>query len=166
MRKTQKLTLTAMFVALGTLTSHTFYIPLGIVKAFPIQHVINVLSAVLLGPFYAVAQAFCVSLMRNMMGTGSIFAFPGSMLGALLAGVLFAKTKKTGMAFAGEVVGTGILGAIAGYPIAALFIGQEASLFGFIPAFITSSLIGSGIAFVLLKVFQRNRVIERASAKG
>ncbi|WP_053367647.1 energy coupling factor transporter S component ThiW [Bacillus sp. FJAT-27245] len=164
MRKTQKLTITAMFVAIGTLTSHTFYIPLGIVKAFPIQHLINVLSAVLLGPYYAVAQAFCVSLMRNMMGTGSIFAFPGSMLGALLAGYLFAKAKKAGMAFAGEVVGTGILGGIASYPIAALFIGQEASLFGFIPAFITSSLVGSGIAFVLLKIFQRNRVIEKASS--
>ncbi|OCA81614.1 energy coupling factor transporter S component ThiW [Bacillus sp. FJAT-27225] len=158
MKQTQKLTLTAMFIALGTLTSHLFYIPLGIVKAFPIQHVMNVLSAVLLGPYYAVAQALGVSLLRNMMGTGSVFAFPGSMLGALLAAYFYKKTRSVGMAFSGEVIGTGILGAFASYPIALLFIGKEATLFGFMPAFITSSFVGAAIGFAVLKVIERTRV--------
>ena len=38
MGKTQKLTLTAMMVAIGTLTSHMFYIPIGFAKVFPMQH--------------------------------------------------------------------------------------------------------------------------------
>lgn len=156
MRNTQKLTLTAMMVAIGTLTSHMLFIPLGIVKVFPVQHFINVLSAVLLGPYYAIAQAFGISLLRNLMGTGSVFAFPGSMIGALLAAYLFKKTKKMGYAFAGEVVGTGILGAIACYPIAILFLGKEAALFGLVPAFLVSSLAGAAIGFVLLKVFMKN----------
>ena len=156
MRNTQKLTLTAMMVAIGTMTSHMLFIPLGIVKVFPVQHFINILSAVLLGPYYAIAQAFGVSLLRNLMGTGSVFAFPGSMIGALLAAYFYKKTKKIGFAFAGEVVGTGIIGAIASYPIAVLFLGQEAAVFGFIPAFLASSLAGATLGFVLLKVFLKN----------
>lgn len=154
MRHTQKLTLTAMMMAIGTLTM--LFIPLGIVKVFPVQHFINVLSAVLLGPYYAVAQALGISLLRNMMGTGSVFAFPGSMIGALLAAYLYKKTKKMEFAFAGEVVGTGIIGAIASYPIATLFLGKEAALFGMVPAFLASSLAGAAIGFVLLKVFMKN----------
>ncbi|MEW9051990.1 MAG: energy coupling factor transporter S component ThiW [Neobacillus sp.] len=158
MKKTQKLTLTAMFIAIGTLTSNLLFIPIGVTKLFPVQHFLNVLSAVLLGPYYAVAQAFGVSLLRNLMGTGSIFAFPGSMVGALLASLLFLKTKKLSLAFTGEVIGTGIFGAMLSYPIATLFLGREATLFGFIPLFIFSSFAGALIGFIILVVFFKNRV--------
>ncbi|WP_071394904.1 energy coupling factor transporter S component ThiW [Bacillus tuaregi] len=160
MNKTLKLTMTAMFVAIGTLTSHLIYIPIGFTKVFPIQHFLNVLSAVLLGPAYAVLQAFAVSLIRNLMGTGSIFAFPGSMIGALLAGYLFMKTKKLAFAFTGEIVGTGILGGLACYPIATLLLGQKAALFGFIPAFLVSSLAGSLIGLILLSMMLKNPAIK------
>nr|WP_263327456.1 energy coupling factor transporter S component ThiW [Neobacillus sp. Marseille-Q6967] len=158
MRKTQKLTLTAMMIAIGTFTSNLLFIPVGFTKLFPVQHFLNVLSAVLLGPYYAVAQAFGVSLLRNMMGTGSIFAFPGSMVGALLAALLYQKTKKLSFAFIGEVFGTGILGAVISYPIAMLFLGQEATLFGFIPLFIFSSFAGGLIGFIILTVFVKKKV--------
>lgn len=159
MNNTRKLTLTAMFIAIGTLSSNLLYIPVGFTKIFPVQHFLNVLSAVLLGPYYAVAQAFCVSLLRNMMGTGSIFAFPGSMVGALLASLLFLKTRKISFAFIGEVIGTGIIGAILCYPIATLFLGQKATLFGFIPLFIFSSFGGALIGLVILKVFLSKKVL-------
>jgi energy coupling factor transporter S component ThiW len=158
MRKTHKLTLTAMMIAIGTLTSNVLFIPIGVTKVFPIQHFLNVLSAVLLGPFYAVAQALCVSILRNIMGTGSIFAFPGSMIGALLAGLLFMKTRKIYMAFFGEVIGTGILGAILCYPIATLLMGQEAALFGFIPLFIFSSIAGALIGAMILSIFLKKKI--------
>ncbi|CAM3961855.1 energy coupling factor transporter S component ThiW [Mesobacillus zeae] len=162
MDKTRKLTFTAMLVAIGTLSSHVFYIPAGFTKLFPVQHLINVVSAVLLGPAYAVGQAFCTSLLRNLMGTGSLFAFPGSIIGALLAALLFAKTKKLYMAFIGETIGTGILGAIASYPIAVILLGKEATLFGFIPMFIFSSLAGALLGCLLLGVFAKNKVLDRA----
>lgn len=145
-----------MMIAIGTLTSNVFFIPIGFTKVFPIQHFMNVLSAVLLGPYYAVAQALCVSILRNLMGTGSIFAFPGSMIGAFLAAFLFKKTNKIVMAFVGEVIGTGIIGAMVCYPVATLLLGKEASLFGFIPAFIFSSIAGALIGYTLLKIFLRN----------
>ncbi|KAA9023636.1 energy coupling factor transporter S component ThiW [Niallia endozanthoxylica] len=166
MNKTLKLTMTAMFVAIGTLTSHLIYIPIGFTKVFPIQHFLNVLSAVLLGPAYAVLQAFSVSLLRNMMGTGSIFAFPGSMIGALLAAFLFAKTKKLSFAFTGEIIGTGILGGLACYPIATLLLGQEAALFGFIPAFMVSSFAGSLFGFIMLSIMLKNPSIKSFQQKN
>ncbi|MEH7746441.1 energy coupling factor transporter S component ThiW, partial [Neobacillus drentensis] len=159
MKKTHKLTLTAMMIAIGTLSSNLFYIPIGFTKVFPIQHFLNVLSAVLLGPYYAVAQAFGVSLLRNLMGTGSLFAFPGSMVGALLASLLFWKTRKLYLAFIGEVIGTGILGAMLSYPIATLLLGQKATLFGFIPLFIFSSFAGALIGFIILTVFLRKKLL-------
>lgn len=161
MQKTYKLTLTAMFVALGTTVSSLIFIPVGIVKAFPVQHILNVVSAVLLGPYYAVAQAFTISLLRNLMGTGTIFAFPGSMIGALLAGYMYIKTKKMFLAAGGEIVGTGVIGAVFCYPIAVLFLGQEAALFGFIPSFIASSFVGGAIGLVLLRALQNNKVFDR-----
>ncbi|MBS4211332.1 energy coupling factor transporter S component ThiW [Neobacillus rhizophilus] len=158
MKKTYKLTLTAMMIAMGTLSSNLVVIPIGFTKVFPMQHFLNVLSGVLLGPYYAVAQAFCVSLLRNMMGTGSLFAFPGSMVGAFLAGLLFWKTRKIYFAVIGEVIGTGILGALLSYPIATLILGQKATLFGFIPLFIFSSFAGALLGFVILTIFLRKKV--------
>lgn len=161
MKKTQKLTLTAMLIAIGTLTSNVLFIPLGVTKLFPMQSFINVLTAVMLGPYYALAEAFCISVLRNILGTGSIFAFPGSIIGALLAAILFKKTNKLFMAFFGEVVGTGIFGAIACYPISILLLGKQATLFGFIPLFIFSALGGALIGLLVLAVFMKNSAVAR-----
>jgi energy coupling factor transporter S component ThiW len=168
MGKTQKLTLAAMMAAVGTLTGSMLYIPLGFAKAFPIQHMLNVLSAVLLGPYYAVAQALCISLLRNLMGTGSVFAFPGSMAGALIAALLYSRTKKLSMAFTGEVIGTGIIGALLSYPIAVWILGQKAALFGFIPLFIFSSIIGALLGILVLAILAKKRapIFEGFQNKG
>lgn len=159
MNTTKKLTITAFIAAITTVSSSLIYIPVGFAKIFPIQHFANVLSAVLLGPWYAVIQAFLSSTLRNMLGTGSIFAYPGSMIGAFLAAIFYSKTRKLGFAAFGEVVGTGILGAMATYPIAVLLLGQEATLFGFVPAFIFSSIAGALMGYGLLKVMVRNKAL-------
>ena len=159
MPKIHKLTMTALLTAITSITSSMLYIPIGFAKIFPIQHLVNLLSAVLLGPWYAVMQAFLSSTIRNMLGTGSVFAYPGSMIGAFLAAILYAKTKKIGLAATGEVIGTGILGAMATYPIAVLFLGQEATVFGLIPAFAISSVTGALLGYGLLKILIRNQVV-------
>lgn len=158
MNKTKKITYTAIIAAITTVCSSIVVIPLGFAKVFPIQHFANVLSAVLLGPWYAVLQAFLTSTLRNMMGTGSLFAYPGSMIGAFLAAILYKKTKKLEFAALGEVFGTGVLGAMATYPIAILFMGQEAALFGLVPAFTLSSFVGSLMGYALLKAFVKKNV--------
>lgn len=160
MNKTKKMTLTALIAALTTVSSSFIYIPIGFAKVFPIQHLANLLSAVLLGPWYAVIQAFLSSTIRNLLGTGSLFAYPGSVIGALFAALLFAKTNKIGYAAIGEVTGTGILGAMATYPIATLLLGQDATLFGLMPAFTISSLTGALLGYGLMKILIKNKVID------
>lgn len=149
--KTQNLTLAAILIAIATLTAHVIYIPAGVAKCFPMQHTVNVLSAVLLGPWYAVAIAFLTSLLRNILGTGSLLAFPGSMFGAFLAGMLYQKTGEQYLASLGEVVGTGILGAIAAFPLAKFIVGQDVAVFFYIVPFLASTIGGTVIANLLLK---------------
>lgn len=146
---TKHLVLAGLMTAIGVVSS-TFYIPFGVAKCFPVQHLINVLAAVLLGPAYAVGMAFSTSLIRNLMGTGSLLAFPGSMIGAFLAAWLFKRTKKTMMAFIGEVIGTGVLGSLCAYPVAAFILGKEVALFTFVIPFGISTLVGSVVAYGVL----------------
>lgn len=152
----RKVTITAMIAALTTITSHLLFIPVGFTRIFPVQHFANIVTAVLLGPVYALAQALIVSIIRNIAGTGSVFAFPGSMIGAFLAGWLYSRTKRMSFAFFGEVVGTGLFGAMVAYPIATLFLGQETALFALVPAFAISSIVGAILGYVLLKTLQKN----------
>ena len=159
MSHTKKLTMTALLAAVTSISNSLIFIPIGFAKVFPIQHLVNLLSAVLLGPAYAVMQAFLSSTIRNILGTGSVFAYPGSMIGAFLAAILYSKTKQIGLSAIGEVIGTGILGAIATYPIAVLLLGKEATLFGLIPAFTISSITGALMGYGLLKILIRKRVV-------
>ena len=149
--QTRKLTAAALLTAIGTLSAHLVYIPAGVSKCFPVQHAINVMGAVLLGPDYAVAVAFVISCLRNLLGTGSLLAFPGSMCGALLAGLAYSRWKQLPAAMAGEVFGTGIIGGLAAWLIASLVLGSNAAAWFFIPPFLISTAGGSIIAGLLLK---------------
>lgn len=156
----RKLTLSSLLVAIGVVSGHLIYIPLGIARVFPVQHGINLLMGVLFGPLPGVSVAFLISLIRNILGTGSLLAFPGSMIGAFLAGYLYQKTKKQFVALLGEVFGTGILGALISYPIAAFFLGKEATLFFFVVPFLLSSLVGAIAGWILLKVIIKTKVLD------
>jgi energy coupling factor transporter S component ThiW len=151
MHKTHKVVGSGLLVAIGVLLGSNFYIPIGVAKAFPIQHVINVIAAVIFGPAYAVMCAFAISLLRNLMGTGSLLAFPGSMIGAFLAGIFYLKTRRHLAACLGEVIGTGLIGSLAAYPIAKWFLGMDHGALYFVIPFATSSLVGALLGAVLLK---------------
>lgn len=137
--------LTAVAVALSG-----FSIPIGASRCFPIQHLCNVLAGVFLGPAYGVGMAFCTSLIRNLMGTGSLLAFPGSMVGACLCAYSYRYVGTLWSAYAGEVFGTGILGGILCYPVAAFLMGKEVALFAYVVPFLMSTLCGTGLAAVLI----------------
>lgn len=152
MTQTKKIVLTALFCGIALISSSFLSIPLGPIRAFPIQHTINVLLAVLLGTKYAVSGAFIVALLRNILGLGTIFAFPGSLVGALIAGIVYKKSNKLTLAAIGETFGTGIIGSLLCYPIAIFILGREATLFFVMPSFLASALIGAIISLALLKV--------------
>ena len=109
----------ALLVAAGVLLSPLFSFPLGVTRAFPLQHMINIFLAVLCGTRFSTSAAFGTALIRNILGTGSLLAFPGSMIGAFLSGYLYSKTQKLWCAVLGEFVGTSIIGGLVSYPIAA-----------------------------------------------
>ena len=88
----KKLALAGMLCALCVVGS-VFSFPMFGSKCAPIQHMVNVTCAVLLGPWWGVGVAFVASLLRNLLGLGSLMAFPGSMFGALLCGLVYHKTK-------------------------------------------------------------------------
>lgn len=160
--KTKKITVSAMLIAIGVVAGNVIYIPVGASKCFPVQHTINVLSAVLLGPWYGVANAFCISLLRNFMGTGSLLAFPGSMVGAFLSGMVYQVTKNNFAAAAGEIVGTGILGSLLAVPIAILIMGKEVGAFLYIVPFLMSTIGGSIIAVLILQSRQFVKVAKKS----
>ncbi|MCD7874832.1 MAG: energy coupling factor transporter S component ThiW [Acidaminococcaceae bacterium] len=149
--KIHKLTFSGAAGAIGTLSAHLIYIPAGVSKCFPVQHAINVLGAVILGPGYATAVAFVISCLRNMFGTGSLLAFPGSMIGACLAGLCYSRFGTVKAAIAGEIFGTGILGGLAAWVFARFFLGSAVVAWFFIPPFLISTVGGSIIAGLILK---------------
>lgn len=156
--KTKKLVVSGMLAAL-TVCLSGFYIPVGASKCFPIQHLVNVLSAVLLGPWWGVGIAFCASLIRNLLGTGTLLAFPGSMVGALLCGLVYDRTKKLLPTCAAEIVGTGILGGLLAYPVAVYLMGKEAALFAYVLPFLVSTTGGTLMAALLLGILSRTKAL-------
>ena len=150
-KTTQKIVLSWILIAIATVLG-TFSIPVIGAKASPVQHFVNVIAGITLGPVYGVACAFVAALLRNILGTGSLLAFPGSMVGVFLAALLYKKFKKIELAVIGEVIGTGIIGALLAYPVATVLLGKEVALFVYVIPFSLSSIIGSIIAYIILKV--------------
>ena len=136
-------------------------------KCAPVQHMVNVLCAVLLGPWYGVAVAFVASLLRNLLGLGSLMAFPGSMCGALLCGILYHKTKNLLATLAGEVFGTGIIGGLLAWPVAVFLMGKAAgdiAFYAYIVPFLVSTVGGSIIAGVVLIALEKNSTLKKMQA--
>ncbi|KKB39119.1 energy coupling factor transporter S component ThiW [Bacillus thermotolerans] len=151
MNSLQRLAYMALFTAIAVFGSSFIWFPAGIAKAYPVQHAVNVIAGVLLGPGPAVVIAFVTGLIRNIMGTGSLLAFPGGMIGAFLAGYIYRKTKQKWSASVGEIIGSGVLASLFSVPFAKVFMGSSAGAFFFMPPFLVSSVSGSIIGYVLVK---------------
>ena len=162
---TLKLALTSMLIAVAVVGS-MFSFPIFGSRCAPIQHMVNIICAVFLGPGYGVCAACITSLLRNLFGLGSLLAFPGSMIGALFCGIVYAKTKNLLLTLAAEIIGTGIVGGLCAYPVAVLFMGQSAAgiaFYAFVIPFLISTVCGSIIAGVLISALEKSggmRVME------
>lgn len=168
--KIRKLTLAAMLSALAVVCS-PLSIPVGTSRCFPVQHMVNILGGVFLGPWYSAGMAFVTSLVRNLMGTGTILAFPGSICGALVGGFAYKYSQKLSFAYLGELFGTSVIGGIMAYPLAVYVLGKEAALFGFVLPFFISSAGGTIIAVFLVAALKKTKIPdmvlnEKVSRKG
>ena len=156
--QTLRITVAAILCAVAVVGSMVSFPVFGS-KCSPVQHMVNVLCAVLLGPWYGLGAAFIASLLRNLLGLGSLLAFPGSMCGALLCGLIYKKFGKIIPTLVAEVFGTGVIGGLLAYPIAIAFMGVSAAnvaFYAYIVPFLISTVAGSLIAGVLVLALQRN----------
>ncbi|MBQ9010659.1 MAG: energy coupling factor transporter S component ThiW [Clostridia bacterium] len=163
---TLRLALAGILVAVAVVGSLLSFPVLGS-KCAPVQHMVNVFCAILLGPGYGVGVAFLASLLRNLLGLGSLMAFPGSMCGALLSGLVYRYTKKVIPTAVGEIIGTGIIGGLLAYPIAISFMGVSAAnvaFYAYIVPFLISTVVGSVIAAVVALALKRSGALNSLTA--
>ena len=157
-----KIALMGMFTAVAVVGS-LLQFPVFGSQCAPVQHMVNVLCAVLLGPGYGVVVAFAASLLRNLFHLGSLLAFPGSMCGALLCGLVYWKTKNLPATLVGEVFGTGIIGGLLSYPIAITFMGKVAGSIGYtayVVPFLISTVAGSILAGSLVTALEKGGALK------
>lgn len=143
-----KLIMLSMMVALGVVISPI----LRIEGMCPMAHFINIVCAVLLGPWYALLCATMIGVIRmTLMGIPPL-ALTGAVFGAVLSGLFYQMSKgKLLWAVAGEVIGTGIIGAIVSYPVMAFIMGKAGLTWLFyVPLFTMGTLIGGTIAYIFL----------------
>ena len=160
--QTKKICMAGILCAVAVVGS-LFSFPVFGSKCAPVQHMVNILCAVLLGPAYGVGAAFIASLIRNLFGLGSLLAFPGSMFGALLCGIAYKYSKKLWITLIGEVFGTGILGGLCAYPIAILFMGKNAgdiAFYAYVVPFLISTVGGAILAGILVTALQKTGALK------
>ncbi len=112
----------------------------------------------LLGPGYGLAVAFAAALICNVLGIGSLLAFPGGMFGALLCGIVYAKTGSIPRTLLGEVFGTAVLGGLCAYPVAIVWMGKSAAglaFYVFVISFLISTAGGAILAAILIYSLQK-----------
>jgi energy-coupling factor transport system ATP-binding protein len=154
--ETRRIARAIILVAIGVALSPFTSIPIGIAKINPAQHFVNVVGAVLLGPWWAVGIALIIGILRNALGTGTLLAFPGGMIGAFLAGLAYRYSRSIYFAALGEIIGTGLLGAIASaFIVAPVLMGRPMALGVLIIAFSGSTIAGSIIGVLALNLLDR-----------
>ena len=164
---TKKLALAGVFCALAVVGS-LFSFPVFGSKCAPVQHMVNIMCAIFLGPGYGVAVAFVASLIRNLLGLGSLLAFPGSMIGALLCGLMYWKVKKIIPTLIAEIFGTGILGGLCAYPMAILFMGKTAgdiAFYAYVIPFLVSTAGGAIISGLILAALDKSGALKILKGK-
>ena len=163
----EKLSIAGVLCAVAVVGS-MFSFPVFGSRCAPVQHMVNIICAVLLGPAYGVCAAFAASLIRNLLGLGSLMAFPGSMFGALLCGITYRKVKQLFPTLLAEVFGTGIIGGLCAYPVAIFFMGKSAAglaFYAYVIPFLISTVGGSVIAGMILYTLQKAKVLSMMQAR-
>jgi energy-coupling factor transport system ATP-binding protein len=154
--ETRKVARAVILVAIGVVLSPFTSIPIGVAKINPTQHFINVVSAILLGPWWATGIAMIIGILRNAMGTGTLLAFPGGMIGAFLAGLIYRLSHNMYLGALGEVIGTGVIGSVvSALIIAPMLMGKPMAMGALMVAFSGSTLLGSVIGILGLKLLDR-----------
>ena len=159
---TRRVAYAVVLVAIGVALAPFTSFPIGIAKVNPTQHFVNVLGAVILGPWWATLVAFVIAILRNALGVGTLLAFPGGMIGALLAGLAFRATKSPYGAGVGEIVGTGLIAPLVGAALVApVFMGRSIGFMALLPSFLASTVVGAVLGVLALRLLRRADILPR-----
>lgn len=154
----KKICFAGFLIALA-ISMSTLYVPTAFAKAFFVQHFINLVAAVTLNPLLAVFVAFATSLIRNILGIGTILAFPGSMIGAFLAAVMYSRSQSLFKAYLGEIIGTGLLGSLAAGLLGDLVLNKQGLFALLVVPFMLSTLVGASLALVLITALKKRNIL-------
>ena len=131
----KKLALLAVFSALGVAIAPFAWFEFLGTKANPTQHMINALLGVLLGPFWAALAAVFIGIIRNALGIGTFYAFPGGIPGGVVVGGIYWFLKHLKISEK-----TRLVSALT-EPIGTVFIGAPLALFLVAPWMGTTNLL-------------------------
>lgn len=149
----------AMMVAVGVVISPI----LRVEGMCPMQALVNVVCSVLMGPYYSLLCSIIIGVIRMITMGIPPLALTGAVFGAFLSGVLY-RLSKGNLLFAalGEDIGTGLIGSVVSYPVMTYLWGRtDLTWLIYVPGFTGASIIGSGLAFLVLKQMQKNGSLER-----
>lgn len=166
-KKTQKLTILAVMIALDVILSPI----LRIEGMAPMSSVINILAASFMGPIYTTVMALVCGIIRMILMGIPPLALTGAVFGAFLAGLGYWKFKSIYASAIGEFIGTGIIGSLLSYPVMVWFTGVKTDLHWFIytPRFMGACVMGAIAAFIIfarLKNLQAFKRIQRLFGLG
>jgi len=152
-----KLVTLSMLIALGVVVSPI----LRIEGMCPMAHFINIVCAVLLGPWYALLCATLIGVIRMMLMGIPPLALTGAVFGAVLSGIFYRISKgKLICAVIGEIIGTGIIGAIVSYPVMTFLYGKTGLTWLFyVPLFVCGTIIGGTIAYFFLTSLKKTGML-------
>lgn len=158
---TRKVAYAVVFVAMGVALAPYTSFPMGIAKINPTQHFVNVLGAVLLGPWWAVVAAGAIGVIRNVMGVGTLLAFPGGMIGAFVAGYVYKKTRNLYLGAGGEILGTGFIApVVSALLVAPVLMGKAIPLLALVPSFLGSAIAGAVLGVLAIRLLERADMVD------
>jgi energy coupling factor transporter S component ThiW len=160
-RMTIRVALAAILIAVGVVLSYLnpfgYFEILG-TRINPFAHLINALTGVLLGLSFSIISALGIAVIRFSTGIGSIHAFHGGISGAFVVGIVSYFVNKKYPKFVEYAAFTEPLGTVfIGGTITALIEGFTiANLLFFWWLFMLSSVVGSILGFIILKIAKRS----------
>ena len=179
---TKRISLLVVLTALGVILAPIAWFPFISTKAYPGQHLVNALAGVMLGPWWAATAAILIGLIRNFLGIGTIYAFPGGIPGAVVVGIVYLVTRRAKNALIRysaalfEPIGTVLIGGTLSIFIVAPAVGdfrllgaiEQLGLYSFLPIFWSgwalSSVPGCIAGYLLLLILDKMGVMTQIGA--
>lgn len=172
-----QVSLAALLIAIGVVLSPFTWFQFLTTKANPLQHAINAVAGVILGPIWAIIIASIIGILRISLGVGTIYAFPGGLPGGFIVGLFYWALRKLKMgkkslaAALTEPIGTVIIGGTLALYIVAPWIGDQkmlaklemghwAALTLLWSGWAASSIPGSIIGFLVLLALDKSGLLE------